>query len=466
MPVFTDYPTTKQTSLNDILGPLSSMQQYQQAKQLNPIQLQAAQLQLEQAQKMNPLTLHSKQMEIDQAQKMNPLEVFAKQLSTTKSAGTLQSEITQSQEAAKQAQISTKKSIFDLSKEQSGDLNKIYSSLIGDPRLTGQNVTKDTASQALHEADLMANRLDLGENKDVIIKGLTGPLYNLAVTNPQKVHDALININKSQMTPTERQSFVSGNQAVGGSDIYGNPTVYKTNPYTGQKTQEPLQIAPGTNQNQMRFAPGESSETLKTLQDERNTAKISASSAAPAINNIDTVLKYLPLAQVGKYSDALSGLQSAFGNIAGSTKEELAASARDIIQKNIADLSLQKNAALGGKFVADLQSAQQSLADAGKNPTAIIKSMEQLRPLIQHTQLYQQGLENTITKHGGDVQVKRQYDNAMIKAFDPKALMIYNSYKTDGNVGLAKATQGMTAEQKTEIFNKIKNYSKLVNGDL
>jgi hypothetical protein len=99
-----------------------------------------------------------------------------------------------------------------------------------------------------------------------------------------------------------------------------------------------LQIAPGTNQNQMRFAPGESSETLKTLQDERNIAKISASSAAPAINNIDTVLKYLPLAQVGKYSDALSGLQSAFGNIAGSTKEELAASARDIIQKNIANL--------------------------------------------------------------------------------------------------------------------------------
>jgi hypothetical protein len=92
--------------------------------------------------------------------------------------------------------------------------------------------------------------------------------------------------------------------------------------------------------------------------------------------------------------------------------------------------------------------------------------MEQLRPLIQHTQLYQQGLENTINKHGGDVQVKRQYDNEMIKAFDPNALIIYNAYSQGGNAGLAKATQGMSADKKSEIFNKIKTYSKLVNGDL
>ena len=466
MPVFTDYAVSKPTTLSDMLGNLSSMQQYQQALQLNPLQLEKAQLELEQLKKLNPVAYEKAKLELEKQQETQQPEISRIQSLSRQQLGTEKPAITQQEELAKQAQIATKKSIFDLSKEQSSDLNKIYSGLIGDPRLTGQNVTKDTASQALHEADLMANRLDLGENKDVIIKGLTGPLYNLAVTNPQKVHDALININKSQMSPTERQSFVSGNQTIGGTDIYGNPTLYKTNPYTGQKTQEPLQIAPGTNQNQMRFAPGESAETLKTLQDERNIAKISASSAAPAINNIDTVLKYLPLAQVGKYSDALSGLQSAFGNIAGSTKEELAASARDIIQKNIADLSLQKNAALGGKFVADLQSAQQSLADAGKNPTAIIKSMEQLRPLIQHTQLYQQGLENTINKHGGDVQVKRQYDNAMIKAFDPNALIVYNAYSQGGSEGLAKATSKMPASEKAKIFKKIELYSKLVNGDL
>jgi hypothetical protein len=448
MPVFTDYPTFKGTSLSDLLGTVQGVQNFQQQQQLMPLQLEKAQLELErQRQTQNP--------EIERIKSLSRQQL-----------GTEPETITQQQELAKQAKISTEKSIFDLSKEKSNELNKIYSSLIGHPGLVGDNVTKDSAAQALHEADLQAERLDLGEHKDVILKALTGPLYGVATKDPRKLNDVLININKQAMTPSERQQFVSGTEKVESTDIYGNPTVIRTNPYTGKKEQAPLAVAPKVNANQMRFAPGESAETLKAFQEQRNEASMSAAASAPAINNIDTVLKYLPLAQTGKYSDALAGLQSAFGNIAGSTKEELAASARDIIQKNIADLSLQKNTALGGKFVADLQTAQQSLADAGKNPTAIIKSMEQLRPLIQHAQLYQQGLEKTIDRFGGDVQVKRKYDNAMIRTFDPEALIVYNAYAQAGDEGVAKATSKMSASKKAQIFQKIKDYSKLVNGDL
>jgi hypothetical protein len=448
MPVFTDYPTFKGTSLSDLLGSVQGVQNFQQQQQLMPLQLEKAQL------------------ETQKLRETNPSDIARIQSLSRQQLGTEQPTITQQEELAKQSRISTEKSIFDLSKEKSSELNKIYSGLIGDPRLIGPNVTKDSAAQALHEADQQASRLDLGEHKDVILKALTGPLYGVATKSPERLNDVLININKQSMAPSERQQFVSGTEKVEGTDIYGNPTLTRTSPYTGRKEQAPLPIASQNNANQMRFAPGESAKTLETFQNQRNEASLSAAASAPAINNIDTVLKYLPLAQTGKYSDALAGLQSAFGNIAGSTKEELAASARDIIQKNIADLSLQKNTALGGKFVADLQTAQQSLADAGKNPTAIIKSMEQLRPLIQHAQLYQQGLEKTISKYGGDVQVKRKYDNSMVTAFDPKALIIYNAYTQGGEQGLAKATQGMSASDKTKIFKKIADYSKLVNGDL
>ena len=448
MATFTNYPTTQPMQLSDMLGDLSTLQQYKQQQQLMPLQLEKAKLELER-----------------QQQTQNP-EIARIQSLSRQQLGTEAPAITQQQELAKQSQTATEKSLFDLSKEKSSELNKIYSSLIGDPRLIGPNVTKDTAASALHDADEHAKRLDLGPNKDLILKGLTGPLYSVAVSKPEKLHDALVNLNKQAMSAPERQQFVSGTEKVEGTDISGNPTIIRTNPYTGKKEQATLPVAPQTNANQMRFAPGESAETLKTFQEQRNEASLSAAASAPAINNIDTVLKYLPLAQTGKYSDALAGLQSAFGNIAGSNKEELAASARDIIQKNIADLSLQKNTALGGKFVADLQTAQQSLADAGKNPTAIIKSMEQLRPLIQHAQLYQQGLEKTIERFGGDVQVKRKYDNAMVTAFDPKALIVYNAYTQNGDQGVAKATQGMSASDKTKIFKKIADYSKLVNGDL
>lgn len=207
---------------------------------------------------------------------------------------------------------------------------------------------------------------------------------------------------------------------------------------------------------------GESTATIEAMQAERAQAKQSATAAASALTNIETIRKYLPLAQTGKYSEAVAGLQSAFGNLAGSTAEEKAASARDIIQKNIADLGLQKNAALGNKFAADLSAVQQSIADAGKNPTAIMKSMEQLQPLIQHAQLYQQGLEKAIEKSGGNIQVKRKYDNEMVTAFDPKALMAYNAYKA----GDKKALSSLSTKEKEDLFAKIERYARLVNGDL
>ena len=456
MPVFTDYPTTKQTSLGDLIGGISNIQNFQQQQQLMPLQLEKAQLELER-----------------QRQTQNP-EIARIQSLSRQQLGVEQPTITTAEELAKRGIIETEKSIFDLSKEKSNELNKIYSSLIGHPGLVGDNVTKDSAAQALHEADLQAGRLDLGKNKDVIIKALTGPLYGLATKDPKKLNEVLININKQAMSPSERQAFVSGTQAVEGTDIAGNPTIREKNPYTGQIVQKPL---PYQGTEPMRFRPGQSAETVKAMQGERVAAKDAASAVATSLNNIDTVLKYLPLASTGKESEFVSGIQSLLGNLAGSTKEEKAASARDIIQKNIADLSLSKNTALGGKFVESLKLAENSLADAGKNITAIEKSMEQLRPLLQHAKYYQQGLEATIAKRGGDIQAKTDYDNAMIKVFDPSILTAYNIYKKSGASGLnkfvieslppsEKNSPQAIAAKKQELSNGLNQYQKLVKGDL
>ena len=66
MPVFTDYAVSKPTTLSDMLGNLNTLQQYQQAKQLNPLQLQKAQLELEQAQKLNPLAVQEAELKLQQ----------------------------------------------------------------------------------------------------------------------------------------------------------------------------------------------------------------------------------------------------------------------------------------------------------------------------------------------------------------------------------------------------------------
>ncbi len=294
--------------------------------------------------------------------------------------------------------------------------------------------------------------------------GLGNQLIQLVKDDPSKVLSIFGNMRMSQMTPTEKQNVIGGQQVVGGQDVSGNPTVMSKEPNTGQITQQPLPIAGGQPAN-MRIAPTESPTTIATMQEERTAAKDVASSAAPALSNINTVLKYLPLAQTGKGSEAIAGLQSAFGNLAGSTAEEKAAAARDIIQKNIADLGLQKNAALGGKFVKSLEGAQQSLADAGKNPTAIYKAMQQLKPLIEHGKNYQEGLENTITKYGS-IQVKRLYDNAMIDAFDPLAINLYDAYKNKNEKDFKELTTGLSENQKIELGKKMNKYKKLLNGNL
>ena len=129
-------------------------------------------------------------------------------------------------------------------------------------------------------------------------------------------------------------------------------------------------------------------------------------------------------------------------------------------------MALQKNAALGGKFVADLQGAQNSLAEAGKNPTAISKALEQLEPLLQHSALYQQGLEKAIAKSGGNIQVKRQFDNEMLKTFDVQALMAYNAYKSGDKKAFEIAVSGLSKDKKEKLFANVERYARLSNGDL
>ena len=416
-------PAAQGTSLRDLIATAGGIQQFQQAQQMNPLALQKAQMEVEQLKQTNPLAVRK----------------------ATAEAGTAE---------------------LGLSAAQTSALYGLAGGVLNDPRI--QKGSKKEVLSALKEAEQRSATFGIPKE---VVQGVFGQLNSFAESNHGSVKQVLGNIVQSGLGARGQQETAAGQETVQGTDIYGNPLVVRTNPVTGEKVQKPLPTVSGTVGTPtgvraadmgLRFAPGESAGTIEGMQAERAQAKQSAVAAASALTNIETIKKYLPLAQTGKYSEAVAGLQSAFGNLAGSTAEEKAASARDIIQKNIADLGLQKNAALGNKFAADLSAVQQSIADAGKNPSAILKSMEQLEPLIQHAQLYQQGLEKAIEKNGGNIQVKRKYDNEMVTAFDPKALMAYNAYKA----GDKKALSGLSAQEKEQLFAKIQRYARLVNGDL
>lgn len=217
----------------------------------------------------------------------------------------------------------------------------------------------------------------------------------------------------------------------------------------------------------VRIPAFETAESGNTYRNQAMAAREQVQPARNAVDNIRTIRQYLPLAQTGRYSEAIAGLQSVLGNVAGSKPEELAAAARDIIEKNIADLALQKNSALGGKFAADLAAVQNSLATAGKNPTAIAKVMDQLEPLMQHVANYSTGLERAIAKSPNSYYVKPEFDRAMNDAYDPLALRMKNAYDTGGRDGLTKwlKANNVNLTEQQILLQKLQAYGRLVRGD-
>jgi hypothetical protein len=516
---FTNYSAAipKQTSLADMIGNMSALQKYNQETQLLPIQLERAKAELQTSQQgaekggielSQSKQANQERLAVQNAITQNPerfqtngrfdVNKLMQQLPTL--APMTHTDYLDRYTKAIDSAAKAESSIGKLSEDRRGIIGSTVSALghagVNDPKIVVRALDQlkkhHKGDEAFSEsvdafADMFKNAQPGAHiSQTAILTGnmLLGPSEQQQLFAPKSGTQALGNVIQPTVNrpsvlgenPTlaaSGQPFQMGlspsqREEVSGTDTYGNPISTVKNvqgevvgqrgvPVIGQNAPAPAPI---------RLRPGESPDTVKAFQTERQMAKDSAAAAAPALLNIQTVRKYLPLAATGANSEAIAKLQSVVGNIGGSKPEELAAAARDIIEKSINDLALQKNQALGGRFVEDLKGASQSLASAGKNPTAIAKSMDQLEPLIQHAQLYQRGLENAINKAGGDVQVKRQFDNAMIDAYDPQALMAYNAYKSGGKDALAKAVFGKSDAKKAEIFNKMEQYNKLVKGEL
>jgi hypothetical protein len=216
----------------------------------------------------------------------------------------------------------------------------------------------------------------------------------------------------------------------------------------------------------VRIPAGQSAKTGEAYLAEAIQSRNSVQPAKIGLQNIDTVLKYLPLAQTGKYSEAVQGLQSVLGNVAGSKPDEIAAAARNTITKTINDLAIQKNAALSGKFASSLEAAQSSLASAEMNPTAIAKSMEQLRPILQNINNYSVGLDKAIEKSPIKQYVKPEFDAAFNDAFDPSALSFKSAFEQGKDLKKYAKENNISLVEQEKLLNKIQAYDYLTNGDL
>lgn len=286
------------------------------------------------------------------------------------------------------------------------------------------------------------------------------PIFNVKDANGRVVGQTTVqgNVPQNQM-PAPPPMPAAGTQP--GAAQPGGVTQMR------QQLQPTSAVTPATNPNAIvRIPAGESPDTGKAYLAQAIESRGSVQPAKVGLQNIDTILKYLPMAETGKFSEARQGLQSILGNVAGSKPDEMAAAARDIISKTINDLAIQKNAALGGKFASSLEAAQSSLASAEKNPTAIIKSMEQLRPLLQNITNYSVGLDKAIEKSPVKQYVKPEFDTAFNEAFDMKALTFKSAFEQGKDLKKYAKENNISLVEQEKLLNKIQAYDYLSNGDL
>ena len=138
-----------QTSLSDMLNVARGAQQYQQAQQINPIELQKA------------------QTELQRIQALTPLEIEKAGAETRVATGTETPRIESAISAAETARITALKSQYGLDREQSIDFNKLLGGYIGDTRLLPEAIDKNPNGpiDVMHEIKERAKSLGIPDKK-------------------------------------------------------------------------------------------------------------------------------------------------------------------------------------------------------------------------------------------------------------------------------------------------------------
>lgn len=174
-------------SLGDMVNMANAVQQYQQAQQLNPVQLEAAQTGL------------------SRLQQLMPLEVRTKTAEASKAEGTLQPSIDLATQQAETARIEGLKAQYGLDSQQHSDFAKLLGGYQYDKRLDPENlkVNPNDAVEVMHEIQAEAKARNIPDKKIAVI---TAPGMAKAMQKPLEFPDYLKNMTMTGMTAAEQRA--------------------------------------------------------------------------------------------------------------------------------------------------------------------------------------------------------------------------------------------------------------------
>jgi hypothetical protein len=427
-------PNVQQTSLGDMLNLARGVQAYQQAQQINPLEVESRQIAIQQAKEMNPMLL------------------------------------------AEQA-TRVKKGKFEYSAQQTQALNEIAGGILNDPRLNSKNPKEITnvLSEAKDRASALFEDDPDGENK---INGVFQPLMKVAISKPELTPQIIKSMVQQGLGATGQQSLQTPTLTTSG----GQPALFRTGPGTVESVQvAPSQeTAPTTGgapaqavtQTQMQLPykvrqPGDITPMSLGEESDRTTnqayrqgivnRQLGLTKARRNLNEViqeATKLDPESFWSKGTAGDVLRKLRTMGGDV---TYKQLS---KDLANAQIANIQ-----AVGGSMdtVSGQNLAKLANGDETYPPEVLINIARRTFAELQDIDLQAKGAEKFAKKYGDNNLnwFKQKWaENSDSKVFE--AISIYNNVKDPAERKKAiDSLLGSNPKERAEFADKFKKIQKL-----
>jgi len=476
MPVFTDYPTSKPTTLSDMLGNISNLQNFQQQQQLMPLQLERAQLETQRARETNP-------SEIARSQSLSRQQVATEPYS-----------IRSAKEAAQQAETKSLSDVFAYDKDYNAQINQKLGGFANDKRLKSKD--PNDVMSLLNDAEDEVKLLTQSDpNSQTKTAARFAPLKQLVSTGKHlNVEQALKNIIQTGINATSQQTlqtpqltssggqpaiFRSGEGTLTPAEILGanapqgnnqSGTPDKTQELMGQKDNMPSEMAlpyAVRKPNDIRpFAPNEAEATK--LGFETKTKLVNTYNDLSKIRfNIDQVIRDATKIETeAKLPETgpVGGLKRRFAALTGDPQYQK-------LEKDLANVVLANETALGHQTDAGRQLRESASGKVGYDPSVLINIAKQAKADTKNIEMQTKAIQK-FTQKFGDNNIsafqERWGDNSDSRIFQGMNIMDSNLSNDQKRKALQKIyvdenNQPLSTEEINKLRIKQQNLLKLQN---
>lgn len=444
-----------QMSLGDLVNLGRSLQAYQQAQQINPLQVQQQQAETQVAQ-----------------------ETAAPKISAAKSTAT-------------KLELEAQQAGVDLKQHYSNVERSLLGGFVTDPDFVNGNA--DAMVQKLTGAqDYAKNVLKLPD--DVV--NSANKLVDLARDNPQQAYQTIKNgVTASQAATTQQQLItpqgstniygqaIGVNPATGqigtlgggntdvnpkntlgtySKDIYGNPVFIPNTPQGGVGNPQGV----GGNQQQnptMKLPPGETQESLNYVTNIRNNSNQAAKSVPQQQGYANQIIKLADVTDTGKGAQIIRNLGGGFAAIPWTTDN---AANFDKLGHYIAANSIQLAQQAGLNTDASRALNEQASGSTGFTRDSLKSVARTNRALSSGVDLFNRGIENSVQSTGSPFAA-RDFQNKWSQTADLNSLRLYDAMVNKDNAAIAEVVKdvgGIKSQGYKDLKLRMEKMRQLIQG--